>query len=389
MSEARLTNSDIAELTAWRRHLHRHPELSGHEEWTAAEVVRALQPLAPTEIVTRLGGHGVGAVFGGSGPSVLIRCELDALPIAETGTPPHRSTVPGHGHLCGHDGHMAVLMGVARWLSRHPPNGRVILLFQPAEEDGSGAKRVLEDPRFAALTPDYAFALHNYPGLPVGRALVAPGVMNCASRGMKIKLRGRTSHASEPEQAVSPTDAVAALLTGLTALSSGQYPNDTSFALATVTHASIGTPAFGIAPGDAEIWVTLRTRTDDLMAALVSQAEALVRDNATQLAPEITYEDIFRHCENDPDATAILTSALDAESITWLTEGLPMRASEDFGRFGDITKSAMFLLGAGADHPRLHQPDYDFPDDLIPIGASVFIRAIQSALKPKTRPRAG
>ncbi|MEO8532039.1 MAG: amidohydrolase, partial [Deltaproteobacteria bacterium] len=361
---AALTNRDIVELTEWRQHLHRHPELSGFEVWTASEVAKALSETAPDDVLTGLGGHGVAAIYssGAPGPTVLLRCELDALPITEIGDLSYKSTRSGNGHLCGHDGHMAIMAGVARLLGRNrPTTGLVILLFQPAEEDGSGAKRIIEDPAFAALKPDFALSLHNYPGLALGHARLAAGAMNCASRGLKIALKGRTAHASEPEKAISPSLAVAGLLNDLTALKRGTHTHDPDFALSTITHVNLGTAAFGITPGDAEIWVTLRTQRDATMDALVAQAEALVADQAKThgLQSSLSYHDVFRHCMNDPEATNLLIAALDAEGIAHDDNDLPMRASEDFGRFGDVSKSAMFLLGSGTDHPRLHNPDYD------------------------------
>lgn len=380
-----LSNSDIVQLTQWRRQLHQNPELSGQERATAATVHTALAQTGPDELLTELGGHGVAAVYCGqqAGPTVMLRCELDALPIRETGDVAHRSKTDGKGHLCGHDGHMAILAGVARWLAHNPPKrGRVVLLFQPAEEDGAGAKKVINDARFAAIAPDFALSLHNYPGIAIGHAALAQGPMNCASMGMKTCLTGRTAHASEPENGLSPALAMSSLIPDLTALKRGTNSADPEFALATVTHANLGEAAFGIAPGAAQLWVTLRTQLNDTMDQLVADAEALVF-TATQthgLTAEISYHDVFLHCENHPDATDILAQALEAEAIPFTADHLPLRASEDFGRFGAHAKSAMFLLGSGPETANLHNPDYDFPDALIPIGARVFIRALISVL---------
>ena len=142
-----MDGADLAALTAFRHDLHRSPEVSGAEAETAARVLAAIGPLNPDKVLTGLGGHGIAAIWGQGGPSVMIRAELDALPIQETGFVPHRSLVAGKGHLCGHDGHMAILLGLARHLQRNPPGHRVILMFQPAEEDGSGAAAVKADPR--------------------------------------------------------------------------------------------------------------------------------------------------------------------------------------------------------------------------------------------------
>ncbi len=380
-----LDEQDIAELTRWRRELHRHPELSGEEAATAARIVAMLAPSAPDRLFTGLGGHGVAAVYDGpaDGPSILVRCDIDALPIEELGDHPHRSTVAGKAHLCGHDGHTAILAGVARWLGRNrPERGRAILLFQPAEEDGSGAAKVIADPRFEQITPDIALALHNMPGVPLGAAVLAEGIMNCASRGMKIVLSGRTAHASQPDTGLSPVPAMAQLLPRLTDLGPGGSQADPGFSLVTVTHARIGEPAFGVAPGRAELWATLRTQRDAGMDALVAAAEQAVAEVAGQygLHSDITWHDLFRHCENAPEATRLLAEALDALGIPTTAGDLPMRASEDFGRYGDHAKSAMLLLGAGEHSPALHNPDYDFPDPIIAVGAGIFIQTLRGQL---------
>jgi amidohydrolase len=378
------TNEDMVQLIEWRRKLHRMPELSGEESETAREVCALLSSTDPDLLITGLGGHGVAAVYSGRepGPTVMVRAELDGLPIQEVSDIPHRSAVPGKAHLCGHEGHMTILAALAKSLGRRrPQRGRAILLFQPAEEIGSGAAAVLADPRFQQIAPDFVFALHNFPGLPFGKVALRAGVVNCASRGMRVVLTGKTAHASMPEFGVSPVGAVASLMPALTTLGFGD-PSDERFAMATVTHAQIGEPAFGIAPGSAEIWATLRTLTDAGMEELCARAEEVVRNTARQhgLGCDISYYDVFSHCENAPEAVELLRHALDAEGVPHDEGGLPVRASEDFGRFGEKAPAAMFFLGAGETHPSLHNPDYDFPDDLIGIGARVFMRTLRHSL---------
>lgn len=385
LSNSSLTPHDIAELTAWRRELHRRPELSGEEAETAKAVAAMLPATKPDRVLTGLGGHGVAAIYdsGTPGPTVMFRCELDGLPIEELSDADHRSQVPGKGHLCGHDGHMAILAGLARQLGRQrPARGRAILMFQPAEENGAGAAAVIADPRFAEIKPDYAFSLHNFPGIPLGEARLSVGSVNCASRGMKIVLEGRTAHSSMPETGISPMQAIATLMPAFTELSTGRAL-EPGFRLVTVTHVDMGEPAFGIAPGRVEIWVTLRTLLDDGMAALVEAAETLVHDTADNqgLAAQISYHEIFGHCLNHAEAVARFREAFDAESIRH-DECEPMRASEDFGLFGSRggAKSAMFLFGAGERTPQLHNPDYDFPDALIEPGARIFERVARDLL---------
>ena len=377
-----LTNRDMLDLIELRHELHRHPEISGEEKETARRIRDFLAKAKPDRILADLGGHGVAAIFdsGKSGPAILIRSELDALPIHEKSEAEYRSGIDGKGHLCGHDGHSTILTALALGLSRkRPETGSVILLYQPAEETGAGAAAVIADPRFDEIKPDYSFSLHNLPGLPFGHVSVVEGPVNCASRGIKIRLSGKTAHASSPEHGVSPMRAISELMPALTDLGFG-FPPQPDFSMVTITHAAMGEAAFGISPADAEIWATLRTLTDDRMEKLCADAELLAKKIADdqKLTLDISYDDIFLHCENAPEAVAHILQALVEEKVSSSSEGLPMRASEDFGRFRAVSSSAMFFLGAGRDYPNLHNPDYDFPDGLIDIGARIFMRIIRN-----------
>ncbi len=374
-----LTNADIVELTALRHDLHRHPELSGAEAKTAARVVALLGASQPNRIIPGLGGHGIAAIWHAPepGPTVMFRAELDALPIFETGTHDHFSLTPGVAHLCGHEGHTVTLLALARLIHRAPPQkGRVMLMFQPAEETGAGARAVMADPAFAPFKPDHAYSLHNMPGLPFGHARLTDGVFSCASRGLKITLQGSTAHASQPETGVSPSLAMADLIPALLALAPvGKMRDD--FRLVTICHARLGEPAFGIAPGMAELMVTLRTRNDGPMAELEQQATALIHTIAARdgLTVAIETHDVFTATVNTATAAACMAAALTALNIPTSPDNLPMRPSEDFGAFGDDgAELCMILLGAGEGVAALHNPDYDFPDALIPLGARLFFQ---------------
>ncbi len=373
-----LTNSDLVELTAFRRDLHRHPEISGEEKQTAKTIVKALEAFNPSRILSGLGGHGVAAVFdsGIEGPTVLFRAELDALPIQELSDNEWVSQVDGKGHLCGHDGHMTMLLALGRMLSRDPiAKGRVVLMFQPAEEDGSGARAVVADPAFQQIKPDWAFAIHNEPGRPFGYVSTRAGLINCASQGLQIKLTGKTAHAAEPEEGVSPALAVSKLIPALSALGTGGALDD-NFRLVTVTHVNIGEPTFGIAPADAVIYATLRTAHDAPMTVIHSDACDITQKIADEAGLKVEFEvfDDFSASINDEDAVYIATEAMNAIGVPNGSDGLPMRASEDFGVFGWGAKAAMLCLGPGENYAALHNPDYDFPDDLIPVGANIFYR---------------
>lgn len=379
-----LTNSDISELTALRRALHRSPEISGEEAQTAARIMAELAPLAPTRILNGLGGHGVAAVFdsGTDGPTVLFRAELDALPIQEISDAPWRSQIDGKGHLCGHDGHMMFLLGLGRILSRRPvQRGRVVLMFQPAEEDGSGARAVVTDPAYSEIAPDYAFAIHNEPGRPFGHVSTRAGLINCASQGLTIRLTGKTAHAATPEDGRSPALALAELIPALEAIGRGGAVDD-HFRLVTITHLNMGAPSFGIAPGDAELFVTLRTGHDGPMAALAANARAMAEAAAMRHGLRVAFEvcDEFAASINDPEAVGIAERAMAAIGVSFGEDDLPMRASEDFGVFGWDAKAAMLCLGPGVEYAALHNPDYDFPDDLIPVGVRIFERIARDVL---------
>lgn len=379
-----MTPEHLAELITLRHELHKIPEVSGDEEKTARQVLGYLKQNSPDQLLTGLGGHGVAAIYNGQaeGQTVLIRCELDGLPIEEVSDHAYRSTHQGRGHLCGHDGHMVMVAALAKELAQQRPRqGRVVLLFQPAEETGKGAAAVIADPRFAEIAPDFAFSLHNLPGLEVGKIALCNGVANCASRGMRIRLTGKTSHAAAPQDGLSPATALSRLLIELPALGGGGNLGP-DFALVTLTHANLGEATFGIAPGEAEIWTTLRCVTDRRMEQLIAEATDLVQQcaDAESLGVHIEFDDIFEACTNHPEASAILAEAAANAGSPAEIQEQPQRWSEDFGQFGKQAKSAMFWLGSGEDQPQLHNPDYDFPDAAIPVGAAVFRTAIDVIL---------
>ena len=376
MTKPNYDSSFIAELTALRRDLHRVPELSSEETETAKRMAGWLADCEADEVITGLGGTGVAGVFdsGVPGPAILFRCELDALPIHETGIPNWRSKIAGKGHMCGHDGHMTILCGLARRLQAvRPKRGRVSLLFQPAEETGAGARGVIDDVRFKSIKPDFAFGLHNLPGMKLGDAAIREGSFCFASEGMTIHLSGWTSHAAHPEDGRSPAGAMLTLAEKLPALPRdlGMEPGE---AIVTLSHARLGEPAFGISPGEAWILATLRARTDEMQARLMQAARDLANKaaDAAGLQLEISTAERFAACSNDAEPTAIVRKACEEAGIACAEADGPFRWSEDFGLFGRAAPSAFFVLGAGEDHSQLHNPDYDFPDEIIPRALAIF-----------------
>jgi amidohydrolase len=375
-----LTEEVIQRAVALRRRLHRQPELSGRERHTAERIARFVAPLRPDLVVRGLGGHGLAVVFTGPrpGPTVLLRCELDALPIREEGAARHRSAVDGCAHACGHDGHMAILAAVGEGLARtRPQRGRAVLLYQPAEETGRGATAVLADPRFAELRPDLAFALHNLPGYPLGRIVLRSGTACCASTGMVIALHGVPAHAAQPETGASPTPVVARLIDLLNRLPR-RLGLDDGRSFATVVGARLGdAEAFGTAPGEARVLATLRSDRDETLQRMVSFVATAVRRLARRhgLGHGIELRDEFAATVNASRAVDLVRRAAGGCSIS--VPRRPFRWSEDFGRFTAIAPGALVGLGAGERTAALHDPVYDFPDELVPIGAQLLTRILR------------
>lgn len=371
-------------LIALRKKLHRCPELS-HEERETAEMIREfMAPLEPDEVIADVGGHGLIFVFEGRepGPGVMFRCELDALPIAEINDFGHRSTKPEVSHKCGHDGHMAMVCALGVILAgNRPPKGRVLLVFQGAEETGKGATAMLADPKFSPYIPDYAFALHNLPGHAMGRVLVKPGAFCCASRGLEVILDGKTSHAAHPEDGISPMKAMAEIISGLDQLSrpEGTGPD---FQLVTVVHVRLGEAAFGTAPGQARVMATLRTEKNETMDQLVRDALDLSQRSACKHGLEVRFQwhDIFTATSNHPEAAELIGQSARKLGMDLEVMERPHRWSEDYGGFTAICRGAMFALGSGERTPQLHNPDYDFPDELIHVGARLFWDLLEELL---------
>lgn len=379
-----LTSHDLIQLTKFRRELHQYPELSGKEIKTAQKILHALKDMKPSKIIDKMGGHGLAAIFDSQekGPTLLFRAELDALPIQEKNNLSWISKLPGVSHTCGHDGHMTMLLALGRVISRKPIKyGKVVLMFQPSEENGQGARAVVSDPRYEQIKPDLAFAIHIEPGRPFGYVSTRPGLMNCASLGLKITLHGKTAHAADPDYGISPSHAVAEFIQKISEFNHGDELNN-NFRLTTVTHVQIGEQTFGISPGDASIFVTLRTSNDDSLSQLDKDVRGLVSNISKQFKLTFDFEifDHFAASINDKEAHDIAVNAMKSLNINYGSIGVPMRASEDFGIFGKQSKAAMLCLGPGKDYAALHNPDYDFNDDLIPIGTSIFERITRDLL---------
>lgn len=374
----------MMDLIDLRRVLHQYPEISGEEYDTSARIKEIFGKMDRFKL-HELAGTGLLAELdtGTPGPSLLFRAELDALPIEEKADHSWVSKTPGKAHLCGHDGHMCFLVGLAQRMQSQPPaKGKVLLCFQPAEETGEGALRMLQDPKFEAFCPDLVFAIHNLPGFPKHQILWKEGAFTAAVESMVIRLHGKTSHAAEPEQGMNPAWMVADILKVSKSMQQARAM-EKDFCLITPVHIAVGDKAYGVSAGYGELHFTLRTFDNDLLNRKKRDLIQFAELKGHKLGIEVEVEENiepFRANHNSPKAMQEVLKAADDLALSNKKFVHPLRWGEDFGEFTSRFEGALIGLGAGEYQPALHNPDYDFPDDLIETGVSLFERIVRNKL---------
>jgi amidohydrolase len=379
-------NSDfdkIKDIIEFRKELHQNPELSGNEKNTAKRIKKFIQQYNPDKIIEHIGGNGLLVVFEGKipGQTIMFRGDMDALPIQEESTLLHASKCNNISHLCGHDGHTAILANTIKLISLdRPKKGNVVFLFQPAEETGQGALNVLSDNNF--IIPDYIFGIHNIPGFPESCILLKSGSIAAASKGMIIKLFGKISHASEPEKGVSPALAMSEIIAFFSDKNSFKAPFN-NLILTTVVHAKLGEVAFGTSPGYAEVMVTLRAFSDSDMEWLnrtsIEKIIKVTKENGIEFDAHFVEE--FPSTENHSECTEKLISIAKENNFEFQILENPFKWSEDFGHFTKAIPGALIGIGSGIDHPNLHNPNYDFPDRIIPVSTRFLFNIYKSILE--------
>lgn len=374
-------NQEIIKL---RQEIHQHPEISNEEYNTSERIINYVKKFNPDEII-KFGKTGVAFAFNGKekGKTVVFRAELDALPIHEKSSVAYISVNDHIAHSCGHDGHMAILVGLIEKVAENRPvSGRVVMLFQPAEEVEQGARDVVENPKFIAINPDYMFALHNVPGVEKHKIVLKNGSFAAASKGMTIKLTGKTSHAAEPQDGISPADAVSEIIKKL-----HEIRDDKSlfkdFVLLTIIHIQLGEISFGTSPGYAEIRVTLRAFENKDMEVLTDNCEKIIREisKAEKLDCAISYNEVFPATVNNNECVSIVEQSAKQIDLAIQHIEKPFKWSEDFAYFSEKYNACYFGLGAGIDQPQLHNPDYNFPDDIIESGVNMFYTIYKKTLR--------
>ncbi|MBN2722970.1 MAG: amidohydrolase [Deltaproteobacteria bacterium] len=371
----------LNELINLRHVLHRNPEVSCEEKYTAQRISEFLTENTSVEIHSGIGGNGLAAIFKGKNPgkTVLARCELDALPIKENSKTEYSSIVENVSHLCGHDGHMAILIGVALKIQQNPPEkGTVILFYQGAEETGQGAEAALKHSFFDHFIPDTVIALHNIPGFKKGTVITSDSFFASSSTGICVDFKGKTSHAAEPEKGINPAKALSEVISGFI-----DIPKKiTNFSLVTAVGATLGNGAYGTSAGDAQFKATLRSYSGQDMEKIKHYGEKLVSELAQKhgLEFEVSYHEFFPATVNDPAVNSLIRESAIENSLEIKKLDAPFRWSEDFGYFTSRFSGGMFGLGSGEDQPPLHHEDYDFPDEIIESGVNMFVSIIRKVL---------
>ena len=372
-------------LIELRHILHAHPELSGKEALTNRILNEWVKQTQPDLLIEKIGGYGLAAVYRGDlpGKRILIRGDIDALHIPEPNDIPYRSVNQGVSHKCGHDGHATILCGLAQWLGEQRPDcGEVVLLFQPAEETGQGAKTIMEDPLFEQIKPDVAYGLHNLPGFEKGQIMVREGCFAAASFGLKLIFDGRTAHASQPETGNSPSELMALLIHNLEKKRE-QLQAVKPLTTFVITHAILGEETFGVVPGHAEIWLTLRSHDDHNLDVMASQIIDMCRVKAKDYLFDFNFSEHEAFAATNSDSKCVSTIEQAAQNLELKVGHLsePFRWSEDFGRFGSVCPIGFFGLGSGLEQPALHNPEFDFPDDILETGMCMFWEIIREEIK--------
>lgn len=367
----KLNESQLSRILKLRRQLHARPELAGQERQTALLLYQFFQGMKSWKITRDIGGHGMMATFSSrnKGPVIAFRAELDALCCGENNKA---------AHLCGHDGHMAILAALALMINDKPLDcGKVVLLFQPAEENGSGAQRMLDDRKLKTFSPDFIYALHNIPGEKETTVLVREGDFSSSVQSLVLNLDGQESHAAEPEKGINPVKLIGELIQLCSNLEE-KDPAHPDYCQITITYVNAGKIAHGTAAGQGLMHMTFRTHDPDNMervgSTFLQSAQRLARSHGIEAA--WNWVEAFPSVSNDPLAVEKLIKAAKGSGLKLKKLEYPYRWGEDFGHFSRKFPSAMAGIGAGKKTAPLHSIDYHFPDMIIETAASLLYQLI-------------
>lgn len=383
------------ELQTIRRDLHAHPELSFEERRTADVVAQKLTEWnIPT--VRGMGGTGVvGIIQNGNSPRTIgLRADMDALPVQEINTFPHVSRHPGKMHACGHDGHVAMLLGAARHLSQQRHfDGTVYLIFQPAEEGGGGARKMMDDGLFTQYPMDAVFGMHNWPGMPVGSFGVTAGPMMASSNEFDLTIKGKGSHAAQPHMGIDPIMVAMQIAQAWqTIVSRNCNPLDAAVLSITQIHAGSAT---NVLPDEAKMIGTVRTFKREPLDLIERRMQEIAHHTAAAYGAEIAfhfqrnYPPLINHAQETQFAIDVMQGLVGIDQVATQIE--PTMGAEDFAFMLQEKPGCYVFIGNGEGEHRaaghgmgpcnLHNPSYDFNDALLPIGATYWVRLVEAWLR--------
>jgi hippurate hydrolase len=383
-----------SELQEIRRDLHAHPELC-YEEQRTSDIVAARLAEWGIPSVRGLGVTGVVGIIknGSSARAIGLRADMDALPMHEVNSFAHASRHAGKMHACGHDGHTAMLLGAAHHLATHRNfDGTVYLIFQPAEEGGAGARRMIEDGLFEQFPMDAVYGMHNWPGMPAGSFGVVAGPMMASSNEFRVVVKGKGAHAAQPHKGVDPVMvAVQIAQSWQTIISREKSPLDTAVLSITQIHAGSAT---NVIPDEAVLIGTVRTFTTDVLDLIERRMEEIARHTAAgfQASVEFGFKRNYPPLVNHPQQTAFAVEAMKAVAGADMVDANvePTMGAEDFAFMLQAKPGCYVFIGNGEGAHRagghglgpcqLHNASYDFNDALLPIGASYWVRLAEMSL---------
>ena len=375
----------LPETTALRRDIHAHPEIRYEEERTSKLVAEQLKAYGVDEVVTGLGKTGVVALIKGKGASnrgIALRADMDALPIEEDSTLAYKSKIRGKMHACGHDGHTAMLLGAAKHLAATRNfAGTAVLIFQPAEEGGAGAKAMIDDGLFTRFPIDAVYGLHNHPGRPVGEFAIRAGPAMAASDEIKITIHGKGAHAARPHYSVDPVLVGSHIVTAFQSIVSRNI-DPLESAVVSICVFQAGTTNNVIAQS-AFLHGTARSFKPDVRDTL----ERRVREVATHIAEgfgataEVNFARGYPVVVNEAQATEFAAKIAQgiAPSGKVNTQTPPVMGAEDFAYYLE-QKPGAFIFAGNGNTASLHHPSYNFNDELIPYGITYWVKLIEAAL---------
>lgn len=373
------------EMIQWRHDIHQHPELCHREQRTAGKVAELLRSFPVDEVIEGVGDTGVlGVVRNGPGPVIGLRADMDALAVQDAGEHDHRSLNEGVTHACGHDGHVAMLLGAAKYLATTRRfKGTVVLVFQPAEEVATGALCMIQDGFLQEHGIESIYSLHSFSGSPVGAISIIPGRALASVNNFTITVTGHGGHAGVPHLSDDPVVAGAAIVTSLQSIVSRRVDPLDSVVIS-VTSFQTSSHTHNVIPGSVEIKGTLRYMNTALEDDLPEQVKSLAEGVAAGYRVETTF-DYVKGCpplvnpERESKFAADVARELLGDSL--VIQGSPIMGGEDFSFFLEKIPGVFAFIGNGEDSFPLHHAAFDFNDDVLPIGASYLSRIVERSLE--------